>query len=67
MIVASVSAVSISVLSQYLVPVLILSTVGGLFTMIYSAKMAKWIYTEEKMEHAIALYGMWTGTSYNFV
>ncbi len=62
MIVASISAVSITVLSQYLVPVLILSTVGGLFTMIYSAKMAKWVYTEEKMEHAVALYGMWTGT-----
>ncbi len=62
MIVASVCAVSLTVLSQYLVPVLILSTVGGLFTMVYSAKMAKWIYKDEKMEHAVALYGMWTGT-----
>jgi ESS family glutamate:Na+ symporter len=62
MIVASVCAVSLSVLSQYWIPVLILSTVGGLFTMVYSAKMAKWIYRDEKMEHAVALYGMWTGT-----
>ncbi len=62
MIVASVCAVSLSVLSQYWVPVLILSTVGGLFTMVYSAKMAKWIYREEVIEHAVALYGMWTGT-----
>jgi len=30
--------------------------------MIYSAKMAKWLYREEQMEHAIGLYGMWTGT-----
>ncbi len=62
MIVASVCAVSLTVLSQYLAPVLILSTVGGIFTMIYSAKMAKWIYRDEQLEHAVALYGMWTGT-----
>ena len=62
MIVAAVSAISLSVLGEYIVPLLILSTVGGLFTMFYSARMARWMYKEEKMEHAIALYGMWTGT-----
>ncbi len=62
MIVASVCAVSLAVLGQYIVPVLILSVVGGVFTMIYSAKMAKRLYREEQMEHAIGLYGMWTGT-----
>lgn len=62
MIVASVSAISLAVLGRYLVPVLILSTVGGLFTMIYSVKIAKWLYREEQMEHTVALYGMWTGT-----
>ena len=62
MIVASVCAISLTVLGQYIVPVLILSTVGGLFMMIYSAKMAKWLYKDEQMEHAIGLYGMWTGT-----
>ena len=62
MIVAAVAAISLSVLAEYIVPILILSTVGGLFTMIYSAKMAKWLYKEEAFEHAIALYGMWTGT-----
>lgn len=62
MIVASVCAVSLAILSQYLVPILIITTAGGLFTMIYSAKMSKWLYKDEKMEHAIALYGMWTGT-----
>ena len=62
MIVASVCAVSLAVLGRYLVPVLILSTVGGIFTMVYSAKMAKRLYRSEQMEHAIGLYGMWTGT-----
>jgi ESS family glutamate:Na+ symporter len=62
MIVASVCAVSLSVFSRYLVPVLILSTIGGLFTMVYTTKLAKWMYREEQMEHTLALYGMWTGT-----
>ena len=47
---------------QYLWPLLILSTLGGIFTMIYSYKISKWMYKEEQMEHAIGLYGMWTGT-----
>lgn len=62
MITASVCAISLVVLSQYWMPIIILTTVGGLFTMFYSAKMAKWLYREEKMEHAVGLYGMWTGT-----
>ena len=62
MIVAAVAAISLTVLAEYIVPILILSTVGGIFTMIYSAKMAKWMYKEEAFEHAVALYGMWTGT-----
>ena len=44
MIVAAVAAISLSVLAEYIVPILILSTVGGVFTMIYSARMAKWMY-----------------------
>jgi ESS family glutamate:Na+ symporter len=62
MIVAAVCAISLTVLAEYIVPILILTTVGGIFTMIYSAKMAKWMYKEDAFEHAVALYGMWTGT-----
>ena len=62
MIVAAVAAISLSVLARYIVPILILTTLGGIFTMIYSAKMSKWMYKEDAFEHAVALYGMWTGT-----
>jgi len=62
MIIASICAISIKTVGQYIVPLLILSTLGGIFTMVYSHKMAKWMYREEQMEHAIAIYGMWTGT-----
>jgi len=62
MITASLAAVSISVLKSNLVPILIITTVGGLFTMVYCYYIGKFVYKEEQLEHIIALYGMWTGT-----
>lgn len=62
MIIASICAIKMDSVLQYFWPLIILSTVGGIFTMIYSYKMSKWMYKKEQMEHAIGLYGMWTGT-----
>jgi ESS family glutamate:Na+ symporter len=62
MITASLAAISIRVLKQYWVPILVLTTIGGLFTMVYTYYMGKWIYKEDQLEHIVALYGMWTGT-----
>lgn len=62
MITASITAISIYTLKEYLIPIIILTTVGGLFTMIYTTIMCKWIYKEDVLEHIVALYGMWTGT-----
>ena len=62
MITASLAAVSLSVLRSNLVPILIITTVGGLFTMVYCYYIGKFVYKEEQLEHIIALYGMWTGT-----
>lgn len=62
MITAGIAAISISALSDYLVPILIISTVGGLFTMFYTVFIAKRIYDDEIIENIAGLYGMWTGT-----
>lgn len=62
MIAAGIAAISISVLYDYLIPILIISTVGGLFTMFYTVFMAKRIYDDEIIENIAGLYGMWTGT-----
>ena len=62
MIIASICAITMESVRQYLWPLLILSTVGGIFTMIYSYRVSKWMYKEEQLEHAVGLYGMWTGT-----
>lgn len=62
MIAASITAISISVLVDYLVPILIITTVGGLFTMAYVVFTANRIYDDEIVENIAGLYGMWTGT-----
>lgn len=62
MITAGIAAISISVLYDYLVPILIITTVGGLFTLFYTVFIANKIYDDEIVENIAGLYGMWTGT-----
>jgi len=62
MITASLAAVSLSVLRTNLVPILIITTAGALFTMVYCYYLCRWIYKDEQLEHIVALYGTWTGT-----
>jgi ESS family glutamate:Na+ symporter len=62
MITASLAAVSLSVLKSNLGPILIITTAGGLFMMVYCYYLGKMIYKDEQLEHIIALYGLWTGT-----
>lgn len=62
MITASLAAISIRVLQEYWMPILLLTTIGGLFTMVYTYFIGKWAYQDDQLEHIVALYGMWTGT-----
>lgn len=62
MITASLAAVSLSVLKSNLGPILIITTAGGLFTMVYCYYLGRMVYKDEQLEHIIALYGLWTGT-----
>lgn len=62
MITASLAAISIRVIKESWLPILILTTVGGLFTMVYTYYLGRMIYKEDQLEHIVALYGMWTGT-----
>ncbi|MBN2559151.1 MAG: sodium:glutamate symporter [Clostridia bacterium] len=62
MITASISAVSIAVLGRYLGPVLVLTTVGGVFMIFYSYYMSRWVYKKDTIEHMVTIYGTWTGT-----
>ncbi len=62
MITASIAAISINALKDYLVPVLIITTVGGVSMMFYTTWYCKRVYKENVIEHIVALYGMFTGT-----
>jgi len=62
MIVAAISAISIVTFRENWIPITIITTLGGLFTIIYSIYISKRVYKRYVLEHIVALYGMWTGT-----
>ncbi len=61
MITASIAAISISILRQYLIPTLVISTIGGILTVIYIVFVCKRIYNTDILENILALYGNLTG------
>ncbi|MEM5947251.1 sodium:glutamate symporter [Spirochaetia bacterium 38H-sp] len=62
MITASIAAISISVLKEYLIPVLVVTTVGGIFTSIFVVFLGRRIYKDYWRENSVAVYGNITGT-----
>lgn len=62
MITAAISAISLYMLRDYWAPVLILTTVGGIVTVVYINYMSKRLYAAEPIENTLAMYGMLTGT-----
>ena len=62
MIVAAITAISIVTFRENWIPITIITTLGGLFTIIYAIYISKRIYKRYVIEHIVALYGMWTGT-----
>ena len=61
MITASIAAISISILRQYLVPTLVIGMIGGIVTTIYVVYVCKRIYKTDVLENVLALYGNLTG------
>ena len=62
MVAASIAGISFSVIQEYIWPVIILTSVGGLFIAGYSIWFGKRIYEKAPLEHIVALFGMHTGT-----
>jgi ESS family glutamate:Na+ symporter len=62
MVAASIAAISFELISEYIVPIILLTTIGGFGTMIYSIWFCKRIYKNAVLEHIIAFFGMHTGT-----
>ena len=60
---AALAAVSVSVLGRYLAPVLLISTVGGVVTLLACVWMARRAFPTAPFHHAIVTYGSLTGTA----
>ncbi len=61
MITASIAAISMSILEQYLIPTLVIGTIGGIITIIYIVFVCRRIYNTDILENILALYGNLTG------
>jgi ESS family glutamate:Na+ symporter len=62
MIVCSIAAIDIRVLGQFIVPILIITTIGGVTVMSYTWFFARRVWRKTYVEHFVALFGMHTGT-----
>lgn len=63
MILASICMIDIRVLASLWVPLLVITTVGGVVTFIYDRFACKLIYPHYPLEGFLAMYGMLTGTA----
>lgn len=62
MIVASIAALSISVIGDNIIPLLIVTSIGGLVTFIFIFFLCKKVFKNHTLEYILALFGMLTGT-----
>ncbi|MBC8067545.1 MAG: hypothetical protein IAG13_04355 [Deltaproteobacteria bacterium] len=59
---AALGAIQLHTLGRYLVPILVLSTAGGVFTLWISLWLARRAFPAAPFSHALLLYGTCTGT-----
>jgi len=64
-IVAALCAISIGALGTLWIPVLVMTTIGGLACMLYLRHLCNYVYKDYKDEGFLAMYGMLTGTIVN--
>jgi glutamate:Na+ symporter, ESS family len=62
MIAASISAISIYALGEYLVPILLLTTAGGIITIVFLLWIVPRVFPEDQLTNVLGFYGMLTGT-----
>lgn len=62
MITASISAISITAIKVYVLPITLITTFGGIITILYIVYICKKEFRLHVVEYIVALYGMLTGT-----
>jgi ESS family glutamate:Na+ symporter len=63
MIAGSVLMITAEFIAQYGLILLVVTTVGGIATFLYTRFISKRVYTQHKDEYFVALYGMLTGVA----
>ncbi len=62
MIAASIAAISIYALQEYLIPVIVLTTIGGFVTVAFMLWVVPRAFPQSKLPNVLGFYGMLTGT-----
>lgn len=62
MIAASIAAIDLSVLGSYIVPILIVTTAGGVVTIAYTWFTVRKVWPKTYVEHFVGFFGDHTGT-----
>ncbi|MFD2638839.1 S-layer homology domain-containing protein [Piscibacillus salipiscarius] len=62
MITASIAAISIYALRDYIVPVLLITTIGGLLTILYLVWIVPRMFPKDALPNTLGFFGMQTGT-----
>ncbi len=62
MIVAAIAALSIATFRENWITIVIVTSAGGIFTIIYTVFLCRRIYTNYIIEHIVGLFGQFTGT-----
>ena len=62
MIAAAIAAISLKTLRYYLVPTLLITSVGGIMTIIFILWMTRRVFKDDIFENTVAFYGTYTGT-----
>ena len=63
MIIASIALINIQVLTNLWLPLLIVTTAGGIVTFVYLKYIAKIFYSKYELEGFLSMYGTMTGTA----
>ncbi len=62
MITASIAAISIQALKDYVTPIILITTIGGIVTALYVIFMCKKLFKNNTLENIVGFFGMLTGT-----
>jgi len=62
MIVAAIAAISIITFRENWMPIVLVTTMGGILTILLAVFLCRKVYRSYIIEHIVSLYGMWTGT-----